>query len=253
MTCTSVKDLAASVLCLESQVGAAAAKVSALTEELRGLDTKISAAFAEEIVELSQDAAAKHSQLESLLGLSEERLKAQLLAFKQQLDVLPFVDVEASFKQCADAVSNHFGSLLTGLQERINLDVMVIRGRLAALEQGTRTTTAGASEPLCSQTPCDGGSQSLATSLSACDDDATAFGDDSCGVGLHGGGGGGGVVGGTSCAASSPQSAADVEAAIARLSFEEIARRFQLLPEALRGGGAILLSISRSLLALQPL
>ena len=70
---------------------------------------------------------------------------------------------------------------------------------------------------------------------------------------VHGGGGGGGVVAGASGAASSPQSAADVEAAIARLSFVEIARRFQLLPEVLRGGGADQLSISRSLLALQPL
>ena len=70
---------------------------------------------------------------------------------------------------------------------------------------------------------------------------------------VHGGGGGGGVVAGASGAASSPQSAADVEAAIARLSFAEIARRFQLLPVVLREGGADQLSISHSLLALQPL
>ena len=61
------------------------------------------------------------------------------------------------------------------------------------------------------------------------------------------------MVAGASGAASSPLSAADVEAAIARLSFVEIARRFQLLPEVLRGGGVDQLSISRSLLALQPL
>ena len=47
------------------------AQISASTEELRGLDTKITAVFAAEIVELGKDAEANRSQLESLLDLSE--------------------------------------------------------------------------------------------------------------------------------------------------------------------------------------
>ena len=236
--CTPVKDLAASVVGLEGQLGTAAAQVSALTEELRGLDTQISAAFAVEIVELSQDAEAKHLQLESLLGLSGERIKAQLLAFKQQLDALPVVNVEAISKQCTEAVINHFGSLLSGLQERIKLDVMVLRGRLADLEQGTRMTTAGGFEPLCGPNPCDGGSQSLATSLSACVNDDDVAG----GSGFQGGGGGGGddVEGGCSLLSrpqsvhSGPRPVGDWNAALSMLPAAELARRFALLPAHLK-------------------
>ena len=234
----SVKDLAATVACLECQVGVAAVQASALTEELRGLDTKISSAFAVEIVELGKEAEAKFLQLESLFGLSEKRLEADLVAFRQQLDGLSGCVGEDHFLKKADAMTNHLESLFASVQEKITLDFMAIQARLVELGQGTGMRTAGSSlEPLSSLIPCEGGSQLHVASSSGLDDDDVAGGS-----GFQGGGGGGGDDEEDGCSMlSRPQSAhsrpcseGDWNAVLSMLPAAELARRFALLPAHLK-------------------
>ena len=89
-----------------------------------------------QIVELGKEAEAKYLQLESLFGLSEKRLEADLVAFRQQLDGLSGCVGEDHFLKKADAMTNHLESLFASVPERITLDFMAIQARLVELEQG---------------------------------------------------------------------------------------------------------------------